>query len=134
VARGVTGSTDWFPAPPPRPLKAPSALKIAAVIALACAAAGGVAVMSLTSHGHATPKAATPAALARGAGETHAAREQGLASCMRSIGGTRSASPFSRGPSKQLRNAFAICRSLLRPPAAPPSVPVQAPPSSAPVA
>lgn len=107
---------NWWPTPPPRPPKAPSALKIALVAALAAAAAG--AVFALTRYVHTGPRAAVPGpapAAALRVSAPGADRRQAFRDCMRSLhaGSGPGGGRFGGGPSKSVREAFAICRSLL---------------------
>ena len=119
---------NWWPTPPPKPLQAPSALKILLVVLLAAAVGGGIyASMRLTgsSPSHTTTVSDTPASVVRsGAG---ADDRRAMAQCLQSVGGGGGArTRFGSGPSKSAREAFAVCRSLLQPG----RVPVQTQPTA----
>jgi hypothetical protein len=108
----------WWPTPPPKPLKAPSAAKLVfGTILPAVAVVGAVVALSTIGHSSdkAKPKAAAPVPVRVGA--TEQSRRQAFADCMKSMGagsGFRSGGRFGGGgPSKRFRTAFEVCRSLL---------------------
>jgi hypothetical protein len=100
---------NWWPTPPPKPLQAPSALKILLVVLLAAAVGGGIYASTRLSHSssHTTTVPGTPD------------ERQSMAQCLRSVGGGsgfEARTRFSgRGPSSTARQAFAVCRTLLQP-------------------
>lgn len=105
---------NWWPTPPPKPLQAPSALKIVLVVLLAAAVGGGIYASMRLWHpsSHTPPVSGTPARIVpAGAGGDD---RRAMAQCLQSVGGggrTR----FGSGPSRGARDAFAVCRSLLQP-------------------
>ena len=108
---------SWFPKPPPKPLKAPSAatLLFASVI-FAVAVAGVILWLTDNGSGQKTKAASAPAAATVGASAQ--SPRQAFADCMRSMGagsGSSGRGRFNRGPSESFRNAYAVCRSLIRP-------------------
>jgi hypothetical protein len=124
VSDPVSGP-NWFPQPPPKPLKAPSAAKLALGSLPAVAVVGAVVWMSGVGHSGHKPKPATPAA-------SEMTSRQAFAASMKSMGansGFRFRGRFgggrAGGSSNDYRSAFEVCRSLLRPsgsaPAAPPA-------------
>lgn len=129
----------WWPTPPPKPLKAPSAAKLVfGTILPAVAVVGAVVALSTigrSSHG-AKREAAAPPAPAR-VTATQQSRRQAFAECMKSMNagsGFRGGGRFGGGPSKQFRTAFAVCRSLLTSGALTPAAPSPTTTTAAPVA
>jgi hypothetical protein len=133
--------SSWFPTPPPKPLKAPSATTLLLGTILPAVAVVG-AVVALATVGHsshkAKPKATAPVAARLAAAEQ--SRRQAFADCMKNMGagsgsgsGLRLAGRFGGGgPSKHFRAAFGVCRSLVSSgslrPAAPSPTATTAPP------
>jgi hypothetical protein len=136
VAGGLS-DPSWWPTPPPRP--APSASKLVTGFIVPVVVAAGL-VLVLTALGrsgnHAqSPSAAAPAAqhvpAVKSAPSAQARFRETFRECVRSAGGGGTASPFrSRfggGPSTRLREAYAICRSVLDPHAVAPAPATRAP-------
>jgi hypothetical protein len=120
----VSSNPSWFPTPPPKPLKAPSAAKLVfGTIAPAVAVVGAIVWMSSGHSGHKATAASAPAAVAVTAAAQD--RREAFRECMRSLGG---------GSSKSLRNAFEVCHSLLRSAPATPVAPSATRRTSAPIA
>ena len=111
----------WWPTPPPKPLKAPSAAKLVfGTILPGIAVVGAVVALSTIGHSSqkAKPKAAAAApATATSVGATEQSRRQAFADCMKSMdagSGFRGGGRFGGGgPSKRFRTAFEVCRSLV---------------------
>jgi len=108
----------WWPTPPPKPLKAPSAAKLVVGIFPGIVVVG--AVVALSTIGHSGDKAkpkATAAAAATSVGETARSRQEAFTDCMKTMGaggGFRGGGRFGGGgPSKRFRTAFQVCRSLV---------------------
>lgn len=110
----------WFPTPPPKPLQAPSAAKVGlgVLVVVLAVAAGGVA---LSSIGHSNRDAITTSIAVTGATNGVATpssedRRQAFDDCMKSMGAGSPAprTRFGGGPSQHFRDAFGVCRSLLR--------------------
>jgi hypothetical protein len=116
VTTGSTSGSSWFPTPPPKPLKAPSAAKLIFGGLTSAAVVGGIAASFIfgPSRSKPQPAATTPAAVAR----TSAAadRREAFAQCLKNMGGDSGFRPRGRfgggGPSRSAREAFAVCRSL----------------------
>jgi hypothetical protein len=116
----MTGSSsDWFPTPPPKPLQAASATKVAFGALLIVLAVAGAAVA--LSAGHSSPKmipgtaptAPVPATAPASAADRRAAFDD----CMKGMGAGSGPTQgrFGRSaPSQSFRDAFAVCRSLLQ--------------------
>jgi hypothetical protein len=120
----------WWPTPPPKPLKAPSAAKLVfGTILPAVAVVGAVVALSTLGHSShkAKPNAASPVAARVGA--TEQSRRQAFAECMKSMGsgsGFRGGGRFGgSAPSKRFRTAFEVCRSLLSPGGVVPAAPLK---------
>jgi hypothetical protein len=120
----------WWPTPPPKPLKAPSAAKLVfGTILPGLAVVGAVVALSTIGHSShkAKPEAAAPAATSVGA--TEQSRRQAFAECMKSMDAGPSFRGGGRfgggGPSKRFRTAFEVCRSLLSPGSRAPVAPAQ---------
>jgi hypothetical protein len=122
---GGLSDPSWWPTPPPQP--APSASKLVSGFVLPVAVAAAV-VLALTALGRSgnherAPSAAAPVAqhvpAARSAPSAQARYREAFRDCLRSAGGGGGASPalsrFGGGPSTRLREAYAICRSVLDP-------------------
>ena len=119
---------SWWPQPPPKPLKAPSAaMLVFGSLVAAVAVVGALFWLSGIGHsGHKAKSAADPAAVTVSAAAQGS--RQAFAECMRSMGagsGSPSRGRFGGGgPSKNFREARDVCRSLLQPgepgPIAPP--------------
>jgi hypothetical protein len=129
----------WWPTPPPKPLKAPSAAKLVfGTILPALAVVGAVVALSTIGHSShkAQPKAAAPVPARVAA--TEQSRRQAFADCMKSMGagsGFRGGGRFGGGgPSKSFRTAFDVCRSLLSRGGLQPATPPRTGTTAAPVA
>jgi uncharacterized membrane protein YgcG len=115
-----SSDSNWFPQPPPKPLKAPSAAKLffGMLIPIVAVVGAARAMSGFGRSGHkAKPTAA--AALTVAAGVAEQDRRQAFATCMKSMGAGSSSRGGGRfgggGPSSTYRDAFDFCRSLLRP-------------------
>jgi hypothetical protein len=123
----------WWPTPPPKPLKAPSAAKLVLGILPGIAVVGAVVALSTIGHsGHKAKPKATAAVAATSGGATPPSRRQAFADCMRSMGAGAGFGGGGRfgggGPSKHFRTAFEVCRSLVSrggPAPAPPAPPTR---------
>ena len=129
--------SSWFPQPPPKPLKATSAATLLfACVIFAVAVAGAVFWLTDNQSGKkAEPVAAAAAAVTASPGVQ--GTRQAFADCMRSMGagsGFQGRGRFSRGPSKNYRDAFAVCRSLVQPQQSGPVSPPRTGTAPAPVA
>ncbi len=119
-----SSDSNWLPQPPPKPLKATSAplLFLGALTVVAV----GVIVWT-SAAGRSEHKVKPDAAPSTVSAAPQSAREA-FDQCMHNMGAGSSGRVRGRfgggGPSKSFRNAFAVCRSLLRPgrpdPVAPP--------------
>jgi hypothetical protein len=116
---------SWWPTPPPQ--KAPSATRIVLGSVLPVVAFVGVAAaIWIGGSGHGTTPAATTATPPAPRTAAGAASRESFAECVRALGGSRGSrfgGRFGSGPSEQFREGVAVCRSLLRPSAAPPAPP-----------
>jgi len=114
--------SEWFPTPPPKPLKAPSAAKLVfGTLVPAVAIVGAIVWMSTIGHsGHKATAAVAPAAAPPAVSAAAQDRRRAFSECMRSLGGGSGFRARGRfgggGPSKGFRDAFALCRSLLQTP------------------
>jgi hypothetical protein len=126
VSDGLSGP-NWFPQPPPKPLKASSGATLVFGSVVSAVVVGVIVWMSVGHSGQeAKSVPGAPAALT----VTEAAQgsRQAFAECMQSMGadsGVRGRGRFGGGaPSKNYRSALDVCRSLLHPgqprPIAPP--------------
>jgi hypothetical protein len=113
---------NWWPTPPPKPLRAPSAAKILLVVLLAAAGGGGIYAATRLSPSHSPSHTATvPAAPAPDVRVGAAAQDdrEAMRQCLRSLGAGSGSAFGSRfgggGPARGEREAFAVCRSLLQP-------------------
>jgi hypothetical protein len=122
MASGLS-DPSWWPTPPPQP--APSASKLVTGFILPVAVAAGL-VLALTALGRSGHHAGAPSAAApvaqhapavKSAPSAQARFREAFRDCVRSAGGGTAASPFrsrfGSGPSTRLREAYAICRSVL---------------------
>jgi len=130
---------DWWPTPPPKPLKAPSVAKLVfGTLVPALAVVGAVVgISTFGSSGHKTKTtAAEPIAL--GIGSARDDRRQALQECMKNMGASTGARGGGRfgggGPSKSFRDAFDVCRSLVETGGAAPILPRRTGTTAAPVA
>ncbi|HEY2218458.1 MAG TPA: hypothetical protein VGH35_03905 [Gaiellaceae bacterium] len=140
MADRLSGS-GWFPTPPPKPLKAPSAATLVfGTILPAVAVVGAVVALSTMGHSSHKAKPTVTAPVAARLGATEQNRRQAFADCMKNMGagsgsGFRGGGRFgSGGPSKDFRTAFAVCRSLVSPGGLPPAAPSPTATTAAPVA
>jgi hypothetical protein len=125
----------WWPTPPPKPLKTPSAAKLVFGTILPAVAVVG-AVVALSTIGHSSHKAKTTAAgpVPARVAATEQSRRQAFRDCMESMGAGPSfrGGRFGGGPSRRFRTAYDVCRSLLATrgpaPVAPPRTGTTAPP------
>jgi hypothetical protein len=126
----------WWPTPPPKPLKAPSAARLVfGTILPAVAVVGAVVALSTIGHSGHKPKPKEAPAAAAPVGAAGQSRRQAFADCMKSMGAGSGFGGGGRfgggGPSKTFRTAFEVCRSLLatggRAPAPPPARTTPAP-------
>jgi hypothetical protein len=125
VSDPVSGP-NWFPQPPPKPLKATSTSMLF-LGALAAVAVGAFVWTSAVGGSGSKAKSAAAPAAATVSAAPQSAREA-FDQCMHSMGAGSTARGRGRfgggGPSKSFRNAFNVCRSLIRPrqsePVAPP--------------
>jgi hypothetical protein len=129
----------WWPTPPPKPLKAPSAARLLfGTILPAVAVVGAVVALSTMGHSGHKPKPKEAPAAAALVGATEQSRRQAFADCMKSMGagsGFRGGGRFGGGgPSKSFRTAFEVCRSLLATGGPAPAPPAPPRTTSAPVA
>jgi hypothetical protein len=108
---------NWWPQPPPKPLKAPSAATLVFGSLVFAVAVVGALVWMVGHSGHKAKSAAAPAAVTVSAAAEGS--RQAFADCMRSLGAGssfRGRGRFGRGgPSKNFREARDICRSVLQP-------------------
>jgi hypothetical protein len=106
----------WWPTPPPKPLKAPSAAKLVfGTILPAVAVVGAVVALSTIGHSSHKPEAAAAGPVPARVTATEQSRRQAFRDCMKSLGagsGFRGGR-FGGGPSKSFRTAYEVCRSLL---------------------
>ena len=118
----MTGpSSDWFPTPPPKPLQAASAAKLALGALLVVLLVAGAAV-ALSTVGRSNPAAKTPGAVPTTPAlttPTAATRRAAFEDCLKGMGAgagpARGVGRFGRGgPSQSFRDAFDVCRSLLQ--------------------
>ena len=128
---------NWWPQPPPKPLKAPSAAKLVfGTLVPAVAVVGAVVWMS--GFGHSGHKAKSAAPLAVTVGAAAEGSRQAFFECMRSAGAgsrSRGGGRFGGGgPSKDFRSALDVCRSLLQPGQSGPVAPPRTGTTPAPVA
>jgi hypothetical protein len=127
----------WWPTPPPKPLKAPSAAKLVfGTILPAVAVVGAVVALSTVGHSGNRPKPKEAPAAATPVGATEQSRRQAFADCMKSMGaGAGFRGRFGGGgPSKSFRTAFEVCRSLLATGGPAPAAPTPTRTTAAPVA
>ena len=110
--------TGWFPTPPPKPLAGPSAAKVGlgVLVVVLAVAAGGVALSSVGHSSRKTAAATAGSTTARTAAQSAEDRRQAFDDCMKSMGAGTPAprTRFGGGPSQTFRDAFGVCRSLLR--------------------
>jgi hypothetical protein len=132
-----TSDPNWFPQPPPKPLKAPPALPLvfgALVLAVTVVAA----IIWLSGSHHSSRKTQPAAATATVSSAAPRSREQAFAECMRGMGanaGSGGRGRFGRsGPSRNFRTAVDVCRSLVQPGAPSPVAPAQTGAKTPPVA
>jgi len=136
---GRSSDPNWFPQPPPKPLKAPLAAKLFFGTLVPVVAVVGAA-LAMSGFGHSGHKAKPTAAAARtiAAGAAEQDRRQALAECMKSMGagsGSRGGGRFGGGgPSNSYRDAVDFCRSLLRPSQLAPETPQRTGTTAPPVA
>jgi hypothetical protein len=128
---------SWWPTPPPERPAPVSKIMVGTVVPV-LAIVGAVAAVLTLGHGD---RASTPVPTGAVTAETRtvsqgeAEQRAAFTECMRGAGGSGGSvrGRFGRtGPSSQYRRAFDVCRSLLRPDAAP--QPPPAAPGSIPVA
>jgi len=126
----------WWPTPPPKPLKAPSAAKLVfGTILPAVAVVGAVVALSTVGHSGNKPKPKEAPAAATPVGATEQSPPQAFADCMKSMGaGFRGGRFGGSGPSKSFRTAFEVCRSLLATGGPAPASPTPTRTTAAPVA
>jgi hypothetical protein len=109
--------SDWFPKPPPKPLKAASAATLLFACVIFAVAVAGVVFWLTDDHSGQKTKPAAPS-VAVTTGTAVQDTRQTFAECMRNMGAgssTRGGGRFSRGgPSKNFRSAFDVCRSLVQ--------------------
>jgi hypothetical protein len=118
---GSFSDPNWWPTPPPKPLRAPSAPRlIFGTVVPVLAVVGAIFAMSGFGHsGHNRKQAragAPPVALRVGASGHD--RRQAFQQCLKSMGAGSGFGGGGRfgggGPSKSFRTAFDVCRSLLQ--------------------
>lgn len=130
---------DWWPTPPPKPLKAPSVAQLVFGTLVPALAVVGV-VVGISTFGGSGPTTTTTAAgpVALGIGSARDDRRQAFRECMKNMGagsGTRGSGRFGGGgPSKNFRDVFSVCRSLVETGGPAPVVPRRAGTTDAPVA
>jgi hypothetical protein len=110
---------SWWPTPPPEKATPVGKLMLGSIVSLLAIGGAVAAIVTLGHSGHRAAAAATTTVASRT--QDPAARTDGreaFSQCLRSVGGGGGGSQLGGrlggGSSKRLREAFAVCRSLLQ--------------------